>query len=320
MEMKLFHIKAILSIILIFFSCSENNRIEQAIAPEIIPAYVPGEIITDTNGYIEYLVGNSPIIISLPHDGEILPSNMDDISTPPIPAKNSKKVIEYFYQYFIQESNGKFPHIITNNISSNKLDPNSEISNGATNSLSQLYHNTYHSYIQTAIDSINKYYDSALLINLTAHDDDNQFIELRYLLTLDNLKKDNSELDSFRDISSIKQLSYLSYSDFHETIRGFNSMGKIIMDQRCCSPIWYTFNVTPSKNFPTPPSQNYNQGGYIIEKYGSHNNLTQKINAVDFSTPYSNHRDSGYAHWALGNILEVSAKIFYKNTTSNSLY
>ena len=117
-------------------------------------------------------------------------------------------------------------------------------------------------------------------------------------------------LDNSQSQSSISYLSSISSSSFHELVRGFDSIGKRIMDQNCCKPIYYTFDVTPSPDFPVPGD---------LSTYGSHNSTSQ-IGAMDLSTPYLNHRDSPYAYLALGRMLVSALSNFYSDTTGMSIY
>ena len=125
-------------------------------------------------------------------------------------------------------------------------------------------------------------------------------------------------LKSFSSQSSINAISSMSDSQFSESIRGFDSIGKKIMDLNCCKPIYYTFDVTPSPQFPTPQSEGYNSGGYTVSKYAS-SNVNINMGTIEFATPYYGHRDSPYAYIALGTMLVTSAEHFFALSTGISL-
>ena len=61
-----------LSLLLLFISCGDSNRATQSVLPTPVVTYTPGEIVSDLGGHIQYYVGNTPIIITVPHDGDIL--------------------------------------------------------------------------------------------------------------------------------------------------------------------------------------------------------------------------------------------------------
>ena len=77
MEMKQLLIK--FNILLLFFlvGCGgDSGRATQSVLPTPVVTYTPGEIVTDNQGYVSYRVGNTPIIITVPHDGTLTPSNL----------------------------------------------------------------------------------------------------------------------------------------------------------------------------------------------------------------------------------------------------
>ena len=319
MAKKLLHINLYFFISVILFSCSDNNRIEQSTLPTPEVNFTPGEIISDVDGFVQYYVGNTPIIITVPHDGTRIPNTIPPRSGDSTRAENTQGIAQYFYNGFIDESNGLFPHVILNNIDRSRMDPDSPPSIGAENSFATSYFNRYHTYIGVAIDSIEANFDTGILLNLVSHDDDNQIIEMGFNISKEVFNSSDNILDNSQSQSSISYLSSISSSSFHELVRGFDSIGKRIMDQNCCKPIYYTFDVTPSPDFPVPGDENYNSGGYTLSTYGSHNSTSQ-IGAMDLSTPYLNHRDSPYAYLALGSMLVSALSNFYSDTTGMSIY
>ena len=77
MAIKHLHINIILISIFII-SCGGGNK---AVTPdEIVPdvAYIPGQHYGDTLGYVDYLAGNTPVIITVAHDGTLTPSSIPD--------------------------------------------------------------------------------------------------------------------------------------------------------------------------------------------------------------------------------------------------
>ena len=90
-----------------------------------------------------------------------------------------------------------------------------------------------------------------------------------------------------------------------------------MMELNCCKPIYYTFDVTPSPTFPAPQSDDYNPGGYTVSRYGGSGNSS--MSAIEFSTPYTDHRDSPYGYIALGTMLVESIVTFYELSTGTSL-
>ena len=304
----------------LFIGCGESGRATQSVLPTPEVKDTPGDIITDSQGYISYRVGNVPIIITVPHDGTLAPSTFPDRTGSSERAENTRKVAEQFAYFFNANSNGLYPHIIYNNISRSKLDPDLNQMDGAQgNSYANLSYGTYHSFLQTAIDSVEAYFDAGILLNLVEHNHSNQKVELGYLLSASDLDLTNLQLNSYSAQSSVSQIADISTSSFAEVIRGYNSLGTLIVGRSYTSnDVTYSFEAVPTLDNPTIGSTDYSSGGYTIAQYGSSNG--GKINGIDVATPFAGFRDNANAYRALAVILEESVKIFYQENLGVILY
>ena len=101
MAKKILHINLYFFISVILFSCSDNNRIEQSTLPTPEVKFTPGEIISDVDGFVQYYVGNTPIIITVPHDGTSIPNTIPPRSGDSTRAENTQGIAQYFYNGFI---------------------------------------------------------------------------------------------------------------------------------------------------------------------------------------------------------------------------
>ena len=321
MEMKQLLIKV--NILLLFFlvGCGgDSGRATQSVLPTPVVTYTPGEIVTDNQGYVSYRVGNTPIIITVPHDGTLTPSTFPDRTGETARAVDTRKVAEQFAYFYYQNSNGLYPHIIYNNVSRTKLDPDLNQMDGAQgNSYANTTYGTYHSYLQTAIDSVEANFDLGILLNLVEHNHSNQRVELGYLLSASDLDLTNLQLNSYSSQSSVSHIANLSSSSFAEVIRGYNSLGTLIVGSSYTSnDVNYTFEAVPTLDTPTIGSSDYKSGGYTITQYGSSNG--GKINGIDVATPFAGFRDNANAYRALAVILEGSVKSFYQENLGTILY
>ena len=68
--------KTLLLFLLLFIGCGDSDRATQSVLPTPEVIYTPGEVVTDSQGYVSYRVGNTPIIITVPHDGTLTPSTL----------------------------------------------------------------------------------------------------------------------------------------------------------------------------------------------------------------------------------------------------
>ena len=312
--------KIILLFLFLFIGCGESGRATQSVLPTPEVKYTPGDIITDSQGYISYRVGNMPIIITVPHDGTLAPSTFPNRTGSSARAENTRKVAEQFAYFFNANSNGLYPHIIYNNISRSKLDPDLNQMDGAQgNSYANLSYGTYHSFLQTAIDSVEAYFDAGILLNLVEHNHSNQKVELGYLLSASDLDLTNLQLNSYSAQSSVSQIADISTSSFAEVIRGYNSLGTLIVGRSYTSnDVTYSFEAVPTLDNPTIGSTDYSSGGYTITQYWRSNG--GKINGIDVATPFAGFRDNANAYRALAVILEESVKIFYQENLGVILY
>ena len=115
-------------LLLLFISCGDSNRATQSVLPTPVVTYTPGEIVSDLGGHIQYYVGNTPIIITVPHDGDIMPPSISDRTGETKKAENTLGIAEYFYNTFTSNgANGLYPHIIINNVNRSRLDPDASI-------------------------------------------------------------------------------------------------------------------------------------------------------------------------------------------------
>ncbi|MBC8227828.1 MAG: hypothetical protein H8E74_11975 [Gammaproteobacteria bacterium] len=318
MKMKALHINKLLILTLFFvISCGGNNRATQSTVPIPVVVYTPGDLVSDGQGYIQYRVGNTPVIITVPHDGTLVPSNMADRIGDVERAVNTRKVAEQFAVFFNANSNGLFPHIIYNNVSRTKLDPDANLMDGAQgNSYANLSYGTYHSYLQTAIDSVEANFDSGILLNLVEHDNATQQFELGYLLSESELNLSDAELNNgYSTLSSISQLSSISAATFSEVLRGYSSFGNFLF---AASYNGSSYQVVPNLDNPNAPSGGYTSGGFTLTTYGKER--LGKINAIEVATPYSGFRDNANAYRAVGVVLEDATYRFYQEQIGISIY
>ena len=161
-------IKVIILFLVLFIGCGESGRATQSVLPTPVVTYTPGEIVSDIDNRIQYYVGNTPIIITVPHDGDIIPTTIPERTGDTTKAENTLGIAEYFYNTFTSNgANGLYPHIIVNNINRSRLDPDASIEVGAQNNYATAYFNRYHNYIQVAIDSTEANFGTVSYTHLT---------------------------------------------------------------------------------------------------------------------------------------------------------
>jgi hypothetical protein len=221
------------------------------------------------NGYIEFLPGNMPLVISIPHGGSLLP---DEI--PERPCTNCAKNKDIYtieiglgIRNQIFRNTGLYPYIVINNLHRTRLDPNRNISEAAEgNKLAELAWNEFQNFIDSANSEVMRKFGRGLYIDLHGHRHEIKRMELGYLLSSEELQLDNDLIDSgaFSEYSSIRNLisrNIKSYS-YSELVRGDNSLGSLLENKG--------YPSVPSFRHPSPqPGEPYFSGGYNITRHGS---------------------------------------------------
>jgi len=209
--------------------------------------YQLGVTYQDSEGYIEYTYGNLPLIISIPHGGDLKPAA--------IPDRNCDGCVT-----------GCVPHVIINKLHRTKLDANRDLVEGADGDpIGGAAWIAYHDYIKVAQDSISAYYDRGLFLDLHGHDHTIQRVELGYLLSHGDLQLSDAELDTdtYTDKCSVRHLAESNVSSsLSELVRGEGSLGHEL--------VYRTHPTVPSPAdlFPLG-GEPYFSGGYNTAVYGS---------------------------------------------------
>jgi len=221
-----------------------------------------------TNNYVEYQVGNLPIVISVPHGGDLSPT-----SIPTRICNNPETVTDSFtietaeqIKAALFSATGCYPHVIICNLKRTKLDCNRNLADGACdNSQAMTAWNEYHNFITMAQNSANSQYNNKILfVDLHGHGHTIQRIELGYLLSASDLELSEAMLNSTAYInqSSIKNLVLNNRNNYTHTqlLRGPSSFGTLLTN--------LGFPAVPSQQIPYPgATASYFSGGYTTASH-----------------------------------------------------
>lgn len=231
--------------------------------------YVPGNTYFSDGNYIEYQAGNLPVIIAVPHGGDLEPAG--------IPNRNcsgctyvkdsytqemSREIREAFFA-----ATGCYPHIVINRLHRRKLDANREIAEAADgNAHAEDAWTAFHTFIDSSKNQVLRQYARGLFLDLHGHAHDIQRVELGYLLTGEELNRSDDVLniDAYITRSSIKSLAISNQgrSTHAELLRGEQSIGALLENR--------SFPSVPSDSDPYPlVNQPYFNGGYNVARHGS---------------------------------------------------
>lgn len=242
-------------------------------------SYVPGNIYYDSTNYVEYRAGNLPIIISAPHGGSLEPNSIPDrMCVGCVLEKDSwtKPIAEGMYDELLSRT-GCYPHVIINLLHRKKFDANRDIGDAADGNLTveDAWYG-YHEFIESAKEQVVADYGKGIFLDIHGHAHPIQRIELGYLLSKEELKLEDSELNlpSLIQESSIKSLvsDNVQNHSHSELLRGTNSFGTLLVNMG--------FPSVPSISDPFPEgSDPYFSGGYNTQRHGSRDN-EEKIDAI----------------------------------------
>lgn len=231
--------------------------------------YLPGQVYFGANGYIEYLAGDSPLIISVPHGGDLEPTDIPDRDCEGcsfLRDSYTQELAREIRDFTIQRT-GCYPHVIINRLHRKKLDMNRELLE-ATDSVaaSEVYWKNYQDFITAAKDSIVKTFGKGLFIDLHGHGHTKQRIEYGYLLYGSQLRESDSAINTTSRIrsSSIRNLAGGNLGDRQhaELIRGALALGTLFADRG--------FPGVPSRQDPFPLVDDpYFNGGFNTLQHGS---------------------------------------------------
>ncbi|MBK8701385.1 MAG: T9SS type A sorting domain-containing protein [Saprospiraceae bacterium] len=235
---------------------------------------IPGQVYTSPDGYVTYVAGNLPLIMSVPHGGSLEPASIPDRACADCvtvkDAFTSELANEFLTEVFNQT--GCYPHVIFNQLHRKKMDANRGIAEAADgNAEAEQAWLTYHQFLEEAGDTIVYHYGKGLLIDLHGHAHTIQRLELGYLLTAGELRLPDDSLNLPRLIneSSIKNLAltHTGEKTHAELLRGEAALGSLLGTNN--------YPAVPSMADRAPQSgQSYFSGGYITDRHGSKNGGT----------------------------------------------
>lgn len=227
------------------------------------PAYVAGTSYYGRNGYIEYMAGNAPVIITAPHGGSMMPPTIPDRtatacggSATTVTDLNTVELVRAMQQRFFARF-GVYPHVIIAHLARRKLDANRvepEASCGNAQAAASL--EDWHVFIDDAKRAVLKSSGKGWYMDMHGHGHALQRLELGYLLTGADLDRTDAALDAsvaFENTASVRTLSQYATMPFSALLRGPASLGTLYANNG--------FAAIPSAQDPRPAGTDYFNGG-----------------------------------------------------------
>ena len=260
--------------------------------------------------YSTYHSGNSPLIFLSQHGGYLEPSDIPnrqpgcwngthciwqhdcDInssysqSTENCPVKTlrdgyTQEIAKCLTENTLLNINGNIlkPHLIINHLYRGKLDSNREIGEATlfnTDAI-RVYNDIHFDFMQRAKTSANNQCGFGLVFDIHGQSK-NDFNQMGYRLSHNDLQQSDIELDTKASSSSIYSLSQSVTAPLSSIVRGQYSLGTI-MDEA------YGYLMVPSQQNPYLDTEYYYQGGFGIDFHGSQYNGTIDAIQIEINSP-----------------------------------
>lgn len=248
-----------LSLIILLLSFVSNLAMSQS----------PYNHVMGTKDYVEYIEGNMPFVISIPHDGMLRPEDIPDRTCIRCSKNQDIHTIEIgkAIREHIFELTGLYPYIIISHLHRSKLDPNRNIQEAATgHKQAELAWTEFHHFVDSAITEVEQRYGKGLYIDLHGHRHKVERVELGYLVSGEELRFSDDFLndESFYEYSSLRSLinNNRKSSSYIDLLRGPESFGAMLENKG--------YTTVPSLNIPFPKeNEPLFSGGFNTKKHSS---------------------------------------------------
>src|SRR5262245_15954989 len=241
-------------------------------APIIPPGpYTPGQSYFGRNNYIEYIAGNSPLILSAAHGGNLTPAEIPDRTdaacgaTAVTTADLYTRELVIAMQQAIHTQFDTFPHVVISHLHRKKLDANRPINEASCgNRDAAIAWLEFHAFTDAVKRAVVNGPGKGWYMDMHGHGHTIQRLELGYLLSGAELRQPDTTLDAGTTFEEESSINTISKDDAKETfsalLRGPNSLGALYAANN--------FPSVPSANDPFPQSGDlYFNGGFSTERH-----------------------------------------------------
>lgn len=270
--------------------------------PTEVDSYVVGETYTGRKGYVEYIPGDLPIILSAGHGGDLEPDEIPDRTYGTTVTDANTMELTHAVADALEERLGGRPHVVISRLDRGKLDPNREIGEAAQdNPFAELAWHEFHGFLDDASDLVTIDFGSGLYLDMHGHGHEILRLELGYLLSAADLRLSDAELDhGHAATTSIAALVDAVDVSFSSLVRGPTSFGTRLADR--------DVPAVPSSVDPDPGTDPYFTGGYSTRRHGSRDDGT--VSAIQIEHHRVGLRDTSSNRAAYAEILAEVIELY----------
>ena len=223
--------------------------------------FIPGVSYFDQNNYVEYIAGNLPIIIVVPHGGTLTPLNLPVIHNRGVD-NGSFETSHLLYDSIVHHTNGCFPHMIISHLHPSVMNPVREIDTAAgTNIDARNAWYNFHDFIDTAKYDITNIWGAGHYFEMHGNGHSDMWTEVGLGVSKTYLNGSDSLILSRVGYSTVKNLCTNGGVNFLDLIKGSSSLGGLLDSKG--------WNSVPSPSNPSPDTGGFFYAGWNTWKHGS---------------------------------------------------
>lgn len=284
-------------------SAGGSARVEVYLPAEV-GEYEPGVSYLGRNGYVEYVPGTLPVVISAPHGGDLEPGEIADRTYgTTVQDTNTRETLQAVRDALVERT-GHAPHVVISHLRRTKLDPNRDVAEAAQgNPFAEQAWEEFQGFIERARTTVEEGFGSGLYLDLHGHGHEIQRAELGYLLAPEDFDQPDTVLDLpvYAERSSVRALFHESDDRFSQVLRGPRSLGGLLEAEGLRS--------VPSPGDPTPGGEPYFTGGYNTVRHGSREEGVG-VSAIQIELPRAGVRDTDEERARFGARLAAAVEAF----------
>ncbi len=246
-------------------------------------ALQPGARHYGRNQYVEFVVGDLPIVLSAPHGGVALPAEIPDRTVGESARDTNTDTLAVTISNAFAVAHNRRPHVIILRLHRRKLDANREIVEAAQgNPFAEIAWREFQGFIEAAREDVQTRFTNGFYIDLHGHGHPILRLELGYLMSATELAGTDAQLNVLTPQTSVRALAQRRSIPVSSLLRGPQSLGAMLEQEG--------FPAVPSPLNPDPAGAAYFSGGYNTDRHSSRAGGT--IDGVQIESHFAGVRDT----------------------------
>ncbi len=256
-----------------------------------------------TFNYVEYVPGDYPLVVSVPHGGALTPATIPDRTVGVTATDTNTIELGRAVSQAFATRTGRAPHLVIVHLRRTKLDANREVVEAAQGNADAIRAwQEYHGFIEQAIAAVRQRSGTGLYVDLHGHGHAKARLELGYLLSADTLNGSDAQLNAAgaAAASSLRLIALQSPLSAAALIRGPSSLGGLLEAR---------VPAVPSPSDPAPGNDPYFNGGYSTSRH------TAALPGLQIESHFAGVRDTASSRAAFADALVTAVVTFLQTHT-----